>query len=351
MKDYKKLLIKTNCNIKEALKAIDEGSLRIVFVVNNKEQIIGSVSDGDVRRWILNGGDLGQNISNVMNKNPKYINSNCTKNKAKDILHKYSINVLPIINEKNKIIDIITWEELFEDKKIKYNQIELPVVIMAGGKGTRLDPFTRILPKPLIPIGKKAMIEVIMDEYAKFGMKHFYLSINHKGKIIRAYLDDQESDYSFEYITENKPLGTAGALKHLEGKIDSAFFVSNCDIIIKDDYSKIYDFHTNGNYDLTLVASMQHHTVPYGVCEIENGGELKNIVEKPQYDFLVNAGMYLLNSDILRYIPRNQIFHITQLIDKLKKNDHKVGVYPVSEKSWIDVGQWREYFKKSKIHL
>ena len=187
------------------------------------------------------------------------------------------------------------------------------------------------------------------NEYAKFGMKDFYISINHKGKMIKAYLEDHEGDYFFRYISENKFLGTAGALKYLDGKLDSPFFVSNCDIIIKDDYTKIYDFHKKGGYALTLVASMQHHTIPYGVCEIENGGDLKSIIEKPQYDFLVNTGMYVLDPEVLGYIPENEFFHITHLMEKLKKEGLKIGVYPVSEKSYIDVGQWNEYKNAMKV--
>ncbi len=343
MNNYKTLLISPYDNIKKALKAIDKGAQKIVFVVDDKNELIGSVTDGDVRRWILDSGNLEDNVSKIMNKTPKYLIKDFSEEEAKKTFQEFSIDVLPVINKQRKVIDIITRINLLEEKEKHYNQINLPVVIMAGGKGTRMDPFTRILPKPLIPIGNRAMVEVIMDEYAKFGMKKFYLSIYHMGKMIRAYFEDHESDYSFEYITEDKPLGTAGALKYLEGKTNSPFFVSNCDIIIKDDYSKIYDFHKKGNYALTMVASMQHHTIPYGVCEIENGGELKSIIEKPQYDFLVNTGMYLLNPEVLKFIPENEFFHITHLMEKLKLNGMKIGVYPVSEQSYIDVGQWEEY--------
>ena len=216
---------------------------------------------------------------------------------------------------------------------------------MAGGKGTRLAPFTYILPKPLIPIGEKPVIEIIIDEYIKFGVNNFFISVNHKANMIKAYFEDINHEYSIGYVIEDKPLGTAGSLKYLEGKIDSDFFVSNCDIIIKENYNSIYDFHKKNDNILTLVSSMQHHTIPYGVCEIENGGTLKSITEKPQYDFLVNTGMYILSPEALKYIPENEFFHITHLIEKLKDDGKKVGVFPVSEKSWIDIGQWTEYKK------
>jgi dTDP-glucose pyrophosphorylase len=349
MKNVNDLLLKENNSIREVLRQIEKGGKKIVFIVDDNNKLIGAISDGDIRRWILNNGDLSAGLNNVCNYNPKYFEENYKIEDAKQLMLTYSIDLIPVVDNNREVVDIIEWEDLFKKKKKEeYTQIDLPVVIMAGGKGTRLDPFTRILPKPLIPIGDKPMIEVIMDEYAKFGMKNFYITINHKGKMIKAYFEDHESDYSFNYIYEDKPLGTAGALKYLEGKIHSHFFVSNCDIIIKDDYSKIYDFHKKGNYDLTMVASMQYHTIPYGVCEIEDGGTLKKIIEKPQYDFLVNTGMYILNPEVLKFIPKNDFYHITHLIERLQKEGLNVGVYPVSEKSYIDVGQWSEYKKSIK---
>ncbi|MCD4819041.1 MAG: nucleotidyltransferase family protein [Candidatus Cloacimonetes bacterium] len=337
-------LITDELNIKQAIKRINEATSKIVFVIDSKNKLIGSVSDGDIRRAILNNISFEQPLGKIINRNTKTLNQNYSLEEAKELMLLNKIEVIPIIDSENNIMDILFWSKIFKGKHSKeFSQIDLPVVIMAGGKGTRMDPFTRILPKPLIPIGDKAMIEVIMDEYAKFGMKNFFISINHKGNMIKAFFDDHESDYSFKYINEDKPLGTAGAIKFLEGKINSPFFVSNCDIIIKDDYSKIYDFHKKGNYSLTMVASMQNYIIPYGVCEIENGGDLKSITEKPQYDFLVNTGMYILNLDVIKYIPENKVFHITHLIERLKEEGLKIGVYPVSEDSYIDVGQWKEY--------
>ena len=350
MKNINDLLLKENNPIREVLRQIEKGGKKIVLIVDDNNKLIGAISDGDIRRWILDNGNLSSNLNNICNFNPKYVEENFEIEDAKQLMLTYSIELIPVVDNSREVVDIIEWEDLFKKKKKEeYAQIDLPVVIMAGGKGTRLDPFTRILPKPLIPIGDKPIIEVIMDEYAKFGMKNFYISINHKGKMIKAYFEDNERDYNFSFIDEDKPLGTAGALKYLEGKIDSPFFVSNCDIIIKDDYTKIYDFHKKGNYAITLVASLQNHIIPYGVCEIENGGILKSIKEKPEYDFLVNTGMYILNPEVLQYIPKDEFFQITQLMEKLQTKGFKIGVYPVSEKSWIDVGHWTEYKKSVEM--
>lgn len=346
MRDLEKYIVKSSSNIRTAIKQMDEGGIGFIAIVDDNENVKGIVTDGDFRRAILNGIDLEKNVLLITNKKYKYIMTGYSENQALQYLKgRVAVEYLPVL-ENGKLVDIISKDDLSiqDDIKIfKRKKLNLPVVIMAGGKGTRLDPFTRILPKALIPVGEKPIIEVIMDEYAKYGMINFYISVNHKDRMIKAYFEDRKSDYNFTYINEDKPLGTAGSLKFLEGKFNGPFFVSNCDIIIKGDYSKILKFNKDNKYDLTLVGSMQHQTIPYGVCTFENGGLLKSIQEKPEYDFLVNTGMYLLNPNILCYIPENKYFDMTELINLVQKKGHTVGVYPVSEKSWIDVGQWQKY--------
>jgi len=344
--NFDKLIIEDNKTIKEALIKIDQGAKKNVFVVNSENEMIGMISDGDIRRWILKNGDLYDKIDRIINRNPKFIYVTDGWDDAKDLMLKYSIDIIPVIDEEKHISNIIVWEDLFKKgEKQVLKKINLRVVIMAGGKGTRLDPFTRVLPKPLIPLGDKPIIEVIMDKFAEFGMTSFFISVNHKAKMIKAYFEDCNADYSISYIDEDKPLGTAGALKFLSGKIDTPFFVSNCDVLVKDNYAEIYEFHKKGKFDLTIVASMQHHTIPYRVCAIGENGNLKQITENPQYDFLVNTGMYVLEPSVLKFIPENTFFHITDLIGVLQQNNMKVGVYPVSEQSWIDIGQLDEYKK------
>jgi len=343
MSNVSQYLIQKKESIKKALKLIDKGARKIIFVVDIKNTLYGALTDGDIRRWIIKTGGIKGKAEDICNKNPISFEKDYSIGKVKEILLSEKIEAIPVVDKERKIIKILFWDDIFKEEKKEFTQIDLPVVIMAGGKGTRLDPFTRILPKPLIPIDNKTIIEVIMDEYAKFGIKKFYISINYKGKIIKAYFEEQNSDYNFEFIEEVKPLGTAGALKLLEKKVNTPFFVSNCDIIVKEDYSRIYDFHKENDFIVTLVGSMQHYMIPYGVCEIGNGGTLKKINEKPKYDFLANTGMYLLNPEVFRFIPKSKFYNITDLISTLKKNNYKLGVYPVSEKSWLDIGQWEKY--------
>jgi NDP-sugar pyrophosphorylase family protein len=216
---------------------------------------------------------------------------------------------------------------------------------MAGGKGTRLDPFTKILPKPLIPIGDQPILELIMDRFHTYGMEQFYITLNHRSKMIKAYFEEFKTKYKIRYVDEKKPLGTAGGLKYLSDTTSGPIFVSNSDIIIEEDYGKILVFHKNNKNDITIVASVKNYNIPYGICEIENGGILKNITEKPNFNFLVNTGMYIIDSSVINLIPEGEFYHITDLIEDCKKTGGRIGVFPISEKSWIDIGEWEMYKK------
>ena len=343
MLEIDKYKVSVHLSIREAVKQMDEGGIGFCTCVDDEDKVIGVISDGNFRRAVLNGVSLNENVDKIINRNFKYLLKNYTKKEVKDIFTDTVAQHIPVLDD-GKLIDIITERSFFgiernKNKRVLNNQ----VVIMAGRKGTRLDPFTRILPKPLIPLGNDPVIKVIMDEFGKFGMNDFYISLNDKGRMVKAYFYDHDLGYRIEYIEEDKPLGTAGALKYLDGKMDGPFFVSNCDIIIQADYVSIFDFHKKGGYDLTLVGSMQQYTIPYGVCDIDNGGVLKHIREKPEYDFLVNTGLYIIEHSVLGLIPEDTHFDMTDLISKVQAKGKKIGVFPISEKSWIDIGQWKEY--------
>jgi NDP-sugar pyrophosphorylase family protein len=222
---------------------------------------------------------------------------------------------------------------------------------MAGGFGTRLKPFTDIIPKPLIPIGKKSVIEYIIDKYREYGINNFYLSINYKARFVKAYFADLQPDYNVYYIQEDKPLGTAGSLKLLEGKIEQPFFVSNCDIVINTNYAKFYDFHISNKFDLSLVAALQKFQIPYGVCKINPDFSLIDIDEKPVQYHLINTGMYIVNPETLKLIPKGKLFHITDLMNEIIRQGGKVGVYPISQEAWIDIGQTEEFKKNLRLLL
>jgi NDP-sugar pyrophosphorylase family protein len=257
------------------------------------------------------------------------------------------IDLIPVINDNNEVIDIVTWSKVFKnDKKIKEKVFKnVPVVIMAGGKGTRMEPFTKILPKPLIPVHGRPIIENIIERFTNLGCRDFYLTVNYKSKIMKAYFEELQPDYGANFVEEKEPLGTAGSLRLLMGQFNQPFFVTNCDIIIKIDYASLLEFHKKGGYDITLVASAKEYIIPYGTCELNRDGHLSHINEKPKYDFLINTGLYVMDPDILGLIPPNKFYHITHLIEEAKNQGKKVGVFPIDDDSWIDVGQWAEYRK------
>jgi NDP-sugar pyrophosphorylase family protein len=258
----------------------------------------------------------------------------------------YRMEMCPVISESNEILKVYFWEDIFEINKPTLNsKLDLPVVIMAGGLGTRLKPLTNVLPKPLIPIGERTMLEEIMDRFAVHQCSDFYISVNYKADLIEYYINDLNLPLNINFFRETKPLGTAGSLSLLKDKIKKTFFVNNCDIIIDQDYTEIYNYHKEHNNKITIVAALKQFLIPYGTVETSDGGELIAIKEKPDLNFWINTGMYLLEPEVLKEIPEGDFFHITNLIDKLKSQGKKVGVFPVSEGSWLDTGEWGEYNK------
>ena len=347
----KNITIHPKATIKEAMEALDKTAEKVLLVVDEEKVLIGALTDGDIRRYILKKQDLLGTIENIYNKKPIFIfQEDFDKEKTKRIFTENLINLIPIVDKNQKILDYITWEKAFGNgRKLDEKKLNVPVIIMAGGSGTRLEPFTKILPKPLIPIDDKPVIDHIIDRFRVYGVNEFYMTIHHMSKIIRAYFEEKEPAYSIEFAEEDEPRGTAGSLILLKEKLNGPFFVSNCDIIIEADYSDILSFHRGNGYDITLVASAKQFDIPYGICELNGNGSLECIKEKPKFDFLVNTGLYVLNPSILNLIPYNGMFHITHLIEKIRENNGTIGVYPVSEKAWIDVGQWAEYRRALKM--
>ena len=344
------LLINGDESVLTSMKKLDVNAHKILFVIDKSKSLIGSLTDGDIRRWILSGKELSGQVHQVCHKSPLFVYEGYSNQEIKDIMLTKNIECIPVLSLNNTIMDVLFWVDIFQDNKAEEQkkQMNYPVVIMAGGFGTRLAPFTTILPKPLIPIGDKSIVEHIIDRFLPYGIDKFYMTVNHKSKIIKSYFEDVQKDYSIKLVEENKPLGTAGSLKLVKDEIDDVFIVTNCDIIIHADYSEIVDFHINSGNDITLISSMMHFKIPYGICEINKGGSLIEIREKPEYNFLISTGMYILNKKILEYIPDDQFFHITHLIEEVKKQGGSVGVFPISEKSWNDTGEWDEYSKTVK---
>lgn len=330
-------------NILDAMSLIDKGGYGILYIVDEADRLIGSVSDGDVRRWIIQSNDLSANIKKIMNPQPKYIFEK-EQEKENYIKAKYAINSLPILDCDRKIVDIIFFNKDINIKtqKEKRGSLNVPVVIMAGGKGTRLYPYTKILPKPLIPIGDTPIIERIMDKFVEAGINKFYLTVNYKKNMIRSYFNEFEHPYSIVYVEEDMPLGTGGSIKLIKDKFEMPIIVTNCDTLIRADYEELYQYHLQTGNVITMVSALKNIMIPYGVLKTKENGELVSIDEKPKLSYFINTGMYVINPETIDMIPEGELFHMTHLVEKVKNSGGKIGVYPVSEDSFLDMGELHE---------
>ena len=335
--DIQDFLIDEDCTILEAMALLDKVAKKVLFVVR-KERFVATITDGDIRRWILKKGNIDARLKEIANYTPKYLLES-EKSSAREYMKKYSIEAIPLLNEENDIVSVVIWN----DEEIKSKRsLNVPVVIMAGGLGTRLYPYTKILPKPLIPIGEIPIVEHIINRFNSYGSNQFYLVVNHKKNMIKAYFNEIEKSYTVNYVDEDQPLGTGGGLSLLKGKINSTFILSNCDILIEEDYEKIYNHHKKENNLITMVCSLKNIKIPYGVIEISETGEIENMREKPEFCFFTNTGMYVVEPKVIEEFQDDKSIGFPDVIEKYREAGEKIGVFPVSENSWLDMGQMDE---------
>jgi dTDP-glucose pyrophosphorylase len=348
---YPDLIVNKDDSILLVLKKMD-ASARKLLIVMDESLFVSLISIGDIQRAIIKGIDLNAPIFQILRPEITVASTQDDLSAVKERMLTRRNELMPVVSQSGVLESVILWEDLFQEKHSpkEETRLNLPVVIMAGGKGTRLKPLTNVLPKPLIPIHSKTIIEDIMDKFVACGCHDFFLSVNHKSEIIRYYLDSlQNPEYRIQYFQEEKPLGTAGSLHLLKNRISSTFFISNCDIIVEQDYSEILNYHLENKNEITMVAALKNYSIPYGTLTTCEGGLLQSIQEKPEIVFKINTGVYILEPHLLSEIPENVFFHITSLIEKLHQEKRRVGVFPVSEKSWIDIGNWDEYLTHIRV--
>lgn len=343
-----KRIIAPDSSILEAMKKMDEIKMKILFVFS-ENVFEGILTLGDIQRAIIKGFSLSDGVIKILDKNKIYADVNETIESIKKKMEAIRAECMPVLKGK-ELIDVYTWEDLFgEDQEPSKELIDLPVVIMAGGKGTRLKPLTNVIPKPLVPVGDKTILEVIMDQFEAIGCHKFYMSVNYKADMMKYYLSQLDHKYDIEFFMEDKPLGTIGSVSLLKGKINTPFFVSNCDSINEQDYRDVYEYHINNHNDMTIVTMVKSLKIPYGVIETGEDGLMIDLKEKPEHTYMVNSGVYILNSQLIDEIPEGQFFHITHLMEKVKSRGGRVGCFPVSEHSWKDMGEWPEYLKMINV--
>lgn len=342
--------ISLNATIKDALLKMDKTFGRLLIVVNEEGKYFSLLSIGDVQRFLIKNQAFEAPIKDALRKKVTVGTLQQSNEEIEAIFLNSRAEFMPILDDNNHIVKVIFWEDLFSDHKKEIdNTLEnISLVIMAGGKGTRLKPITNIIPKPLVPIGEKPIAEIILDQFKKHGIKNNFMSISYKGKLIKDYFAEK-NEFNINYFEETKPLGTAGSLYLLKDKITDTFFVSNCDIIIDQNYTEVYKWHKENKNQITSIAAVKTYNIPYGTLELGENGILEKMVEKPDLTFLVNAGVYIIEPEVLKEIPENEFFHITHLMQKIKDNGGKVGVFPVSEGSWMDIGNWSEYNKTQEL--
>lgn len=342
------ILIDEDVSIVQAAEQLEKIRCKILYIVKN-DKLLASVSDGDIRRYVIRDEGAEKSVREIANYDPIYLNK-YEAQKIEGIFAQSEVYSVPIVNYNHEIEEIV----FRNGKKVKrLYDLNIPVVMMAGGKGTRLYPYTKILPKALIPIGDLPISERIFSNFYDFGCRHFYMILNHKANMIKAYYDGKDDKkYLISYIEENKELGTGGGLSLLSGQISTTFFMTNCDIIIDADYAEIYSEHKRQKNFITIVAAMYKNIVPYGVINCSENNDYISMIEKPELNYLINTGLYLIEPEFIEEIPSGENCSLPELIDKVSKMGHKVGVYKIDETAYMDMGQMEELEKmKEKLNV
>ena len=335
------LFIREDATILETMKQLDETGQRILFIAP-EGRLQAVLTDGDLRKFLLRGGKLEDPVRLAANYSPKSLTLE-ERGRAKSMLERYYIDALPLLDRDGKVADVVFATGLDVDNR---KQANIPVVVMAGGLGTRLYPYTKILPKPLIPVGEKPICELILERFSDFGCRRMLLVVNYKKNMIKSYFNDLEDlRYQVEYVDETEFLGTGGGLSLLKGKLDSTFFFSNCDTLLDVDYGDVYQYHKKHGNLITMICAYKHYTVPYGVVEMGENGAIAAMREKPELNFLTNTGVYVVEPQVVAEMEEGRKVGFPDVIDEYRQKGLPVGVYPINESAWMDMGQMEELEK------
>lgn len=337
--DFRKILISPFITIRTALEIIDKGSMRIGLVVNEDQILLGTLSDGDIRRAFLKGYGLEDSIEAIYYRTPITCSINQSKEQLLQIAVTHKIFQIPIVDSQRKVIGIEEVDELLRPVQHKNK-----VVLMAGGLGARLQPLTNTTPKPMLHVGDKPILETIIQNFVKYGYTDIILCVCYKADIIEGYFGDgSRFGASISYIHENRLSGTAGALSLLQETPEKPFFVMNGDLLTNVNFEHMCDLHEQQNAHATMAVREYDFQVPYGVIGV-NDLQIISITEKPIHKFFVNAGIYLLSPEVLSYIPKNTYFDMPTLFDKLIRDQKPVVSFPLRE-YWLDIGRMSDYEK------
>lgn len=339
MRDWKKTLISPSQPIAEAMRIIDTSALQIALVIDENSRLVGVVTDGDIRRGILKGMKLEQPVSSIMSRNFTSAKATSSREEIIELMKNRDLHQIPVLDEQGCVIDL----------KILVDLINIPrtdnwVVLMAGGLGTRLQPLTYDFPKPLLKVGNKSILEIILDSFIKYGFKRYFIAVNYKAKMIEDHFGDGSRwGIQIEYLRENKELGTAGALSMLPDKPKTSLIVMNADLMTKVNFQQLLDFHSAHRASGTMCVQNYHFQVPYGVVNI-NQQYIIGIDEKPSHRFFVNAGIYVLEPNVLSFLQPDSYLDMTSLFEKVMSEGLETVAFPLRE-YWLDIGRISDYEK------
>ena len=335
-----------NLTVSEAMQKIDNNSYGILFLTEKNGKIRGCITDGDIRRYLLAGGKMSGMAVDAANKTPRVASS---IDDARHLYHKRNYVIIPLVDDDGKIVDVYSGENGDRAQK-EHNPLNIPVVINAGGKGTRLDPFTRVLPKPLIPVGDLPIIEHIMKEYQSYSCNEFHIIVNYKRDLMKAYFRENDNHYNITWYDEEKPLGTGGGLSLLRGKFNDTFFFANCDALLTANYESMVKFHKENGNVITMICAYKNINIPYGVVEMGINGAIEDMKEKPLMSFLTNTGIYIVEPEVIDDIEDGVSIGFPDIVEIERQKGKCVAVFPVGENDWMDMGQIPE-LEKMRIKL
>lgn len=335
---YKDLCVQKETSLQDAMRQLDKTARKILFICEG-DSLAGSLTDGDIRRFLLSGGRMDAAVAQAANLKPRTAQS---VQEARRLLAEEFYSAIPLVDSQDMLLDIVLPPK---QNAPVYPQLGVPVVIMAGGKGTRLEPYTRVLPKPLIPVGELPIIEHIMRRFEDYGCSAFHVIVNYKKQLMKAYFNESSRRYHVTWYDEERPLGTGGGLYLLKGQMRETFFLTNCDILLRSDYESMLKFHRENGDAITMVGAYKSLILPYGVVDIGAGGIIEEMREKPELSFLTNTGMYIVEPQVLEDIPDDTAISFPEIMTIQQGKGNKVSVYPVSEDEWMDMGELNELRK------
>lgn len=337
MKDWKKILIRPSTSIREALQIIDSSAMQIALVVDERDRLLGTVTDGDIRRGILKEIPLEETVLRVMNAHPTVAKSYERHDIVLAIMKLKRLNHIPVVDDDGCVINVETLQNL-----IRVDEKENWVLLMAGGLGSRLRPLTDDCPKPLLKVGGKPVLETILENFMEYGFRKFYVSVNYRAEMVEAYFGDGSRwGAEIHYIHEPKRMGTAGALSLMPERPEKPILVMNGDLLTKINFQQLLDFHHAHQAQATMCVREYSYQIPYGVVRMDKH-LLKSIEEKPVERFLVNAGIYVLEPKALDFIPQDEYFDMPSLFTKIIENNGETTVFPIRE-YWLDIGQMSDF--------